>query len=313
MIEAIVASALLVVVALGVLKGLDTAQHSSGREKARAVAAALTEQDQERLRAFRAIDLADYDETRTVTVNNAPYEIVSKGDWIKDSTGGTSSCNNTGAEADYMRITTTTSSGLINSPIPPITMSSLVAPPAGKFSVTQGTLGVQVNNRDGVGTAGVPVTITGPSTDTKNTNSAGCAIFPSIPIGSYTASVSTFGFVDHSGGSPGTVAGTVTSGTVSVSTLEYDDAASAAVTFDTETRLGLTPGEAHDNRPCSGSPQRRALASDNLRRKSLSQGWGRCTIQVNNSRTFDSLRPQSVIGDRCHDGDTSNSDQQSAS
>ena len=241
MIEAIVASALLVVVALGVLKGLDTAQHSSGREKARAVAAALTEQDQERLRAFRAVDLAEYDETRTITVNNAPYEIVSKGDWIKDSTGGTSSCNNTGAEADYMRITTTTTSGLINSPIPPITMSSLVAPPAGKFNVNQGTLGVQVNNRDGVGTEGIPVSIAGPASDTKDTNSAGCAIFPSIPIGSYTATVTKLGYVDHNGKSPGTVAGTVTSGKVSVSTIAFDAAASAAVTFDTEPRLGVPP------------------------------------------------------------------------
>ena len=64
MVEAIVAAMLLVMVALGVLKGLDTAQQSSGREKARSTAAALTEQDQERLRSFRAVDLANYDETR---------------------------------------------------------------------------------------------------------------------------------------------------------------------------------------------------------------------------------------------------------
>ena len=49
------------IVALGVLRGLDTAQRSSGREKARSAAAALTEQDQERLRSFRAVDLANYD------------------------------------------------------------------------------------------------------------------------------------------------------------------------------------------------------------------------------------------------------------
>ena len=239
MIEAIVSCLLLVVVSLGVLKGLDTANRSSGREKGRAVAAALTEQDQERLRAFRAVDLADYDETRTVVVNNAPYTIVSRGDWVRDSTGGTASCNNTGVEADYMRVTTTTTSGLINSPIPPITMSSLVAPPAGAFGINQGTLGVQVNNRDGEGVAGVPVTISGPASDTNNTNAAGCAIFASIPVGSYTASVTQAGKVDHSGETTGTVLGTVTNGTVSVATLEYDSAASVAVTFDTEPLIGL--------------------------------------------------------------------------
>ena len=239
MIEAIVSCLLLVIVSLGVLKGLDTANRSSGREKGRAVAAALTEQDQERLRAFRAVDLADYDETRTVIVNKAPYTIVSRGDWVRDSTGGTASCNNTGVEADYMRVTTTTTSGLINSPIPPITMSSLVAPPAGAFGINQGTLGVQINNRDGEGVAGVPVTISGPASDTNTTNAAGCAIFASIPVGSYTASVTQAGKVDHSGDTTGTVLGTVTNGTVSVATLEYDSAASVAVTFDTEPLSGL--------------------------------------------------------------------------
>jgi type II secretory pathway component PulJ len=46
MIDAVAAAALLAVVALGVLRGLDVAQRSSGREKARSAAAALTEQDQ---------------------------------------------------------------------------------------------------------------------------------------------------------------------------------------------------------------------------------------------------------------------------
>jgi type II secretory pathway component PulJ len=46
MIDAVAAAALLAVVALGVLRGLDVAQRSSGRETARSGAAALTEQDQ---------------------------------------------------------------------------------------------------------------------------------------------------------------------------------------------------------------------------------------------------------------------------
>ena len=171
------ASALLVVVALGVLKGLDSAQRSSGREKARSAAAALTEQDQERLRSFRAVDLANYDETRTVMVNNVKYTIVSQSDWVRDATGGTESCNSNTVQADYMKITSTTTSGLINTPIPPIKMSSLVAPPVGAFGDNQGTLGVQVNDRNGIGVPGVSVTITGPTSISNPTNSAGCAIF----------------------------------------------------------------------------------------------------------------------------------------
>ena len=178
---------LLVMVALGVLKGLDTAQQSSGREKARSTAAALTEQDQERLRSFRAVDLANYDETRTINVNNVDYTVQSQVDWVRDSTGGTQSCNNSATQADYMRITSTTTSNLVNTPIAPITQSSLVAPPVGAFGANQGTLGVQVNDRDGTGVEDVSVTITGPTTVTNPTNSAGCAIFAYVPVGAYTA------------------------------------------------------------------------------------------------------------------------------
>jgi Tfp pilus assembly protein PilV len=241
MIEAVVACAVLAIVVMGVLLGLDAAQRSSGREKARSVAAALTEQDQERLRSFRAVDLDNYDETRFVTVNKAPYKIVSQADWVRDSTGGTQSCNNSATQADYMRVTTTTTSGLINAPIPPIKMSSLVAPPVGAFGANQGTLGVQVNDRDGVGVANMPVTITGPATVINPTNSSGCAIFAYVPIGSYTATATTTGWVDKGGNATGTVNGTVANGTVNVVTMEYDQAASVLVTFDTEPRTSTTP------------------------------------------------------------------------
>jgi Tfp pilus assembly protein PilV len=241
MIEAIVAAVLLVVVALGVLRGLDVAQRSSGREKARSAAAALTEQDQERLRSFRAVDLANYDETRTVKVNNVVYKVTSVAEWVRDNTGGTESCNSNTAQADYMRITSTTKSGLINTPIPPIKMSSIVAPPVGAFGDNQGTLGVQVNDRNGVGVPGMSVTITGPATVNNPTNSAGCAIFAYVPIGSYTGAVDSSGWVDKGGNQKSTVGATVSQGQVKVANLTYDRAASGSVKFDTEMLDGSKP------------------------------------------------------------------------
>ena len=119
MIEAIVAAALLVIVALGVLKGLDTAQRSSGREKARSVAAALTEQDQERLRSFRAVDLANYDETATVDGQQGQVH-----DQVAGRLGPRldrrhrRAATTARSQADYMRITSTTTSALINTPDP---------------------------------------------------------------------------------------------------------------------------------------------------------------------------------------------------
>ncbi len=199
LMEAVIAAAVLMIVILGVLKGLDTANRSSGREKARAVAAALTEQDQERLRSFRAVDLSNYEETRSVDVNNVSYTIDSKAEWVRDSTGGTESCNNSTTQADYMRVVSTTSSGLVATPIAPITMASLVAAPIGAFGTNQGTLGVQVNDRDGEGVPGLPVTISGPATVTNETNSVGCAIFAYVPVGNYTARLNEAGWVDQGG------------------------------------------------------------------------------------------------------------------
>jgi Tfp pilus assembly protein PilV len=235
MIEAVVAAFLLVVVVLGVLKGLDTANRSSGREKARAVAAALTEQDQERLRSFRAIDLANYDQTQTVTVNKIKYRVDSKAEWVRDSTGGTESCTNSASQADYLRIVTTTSSGLITTPIQPITMASLVAAPIGAFGKNQGTLGVQVNDRDGNGVPGLMVNIAGSANVQNPTNAVGCAIFAYVPSGTYTVTLNQAGWVDPAGNTVSTKGATVADGTVAITTMPYDEAASVATTFDTVT------------------------------------------------------------------------------
>jgi hypothetical protein len=145
-----------------------------------------------------------------------------------------------------MRITSTTSSSLINTPIAPIKMSSLVAPPVAAFGSNQGTLGIQVNNRLGQGVQGVNVTIAGPANLSNPTNSAGCAIFAYVPVGSYTASVNTAGWVDRGGNQDATVGATVNQGTVNVRTLVYDIAASVDVSFDTETLGGATvPAQTH--------------------------------------------------------------------
>ena len=169
------------------------------------------------------------------------YTITSQVDWVRDNTGGTESCNNSATQADYMRITSTTTSQLINTPIPPIKMSSLVAPPIGAFGTNQGTLGIQVNNADGAGVEGMNVTIAGPSNQTNPTNSAGCAIFAYVPIGSLHRQ-------RHQPPAGSTRAATrlrrsarpsVRAPSTSRRSI-YDQAASVDATFDTEDRNGST-------------------------------------------------------------------------
>src|SRR5690242_5599185 len=80
LIEAVVSAAVLAIVALAVLAGIDSASNSSGREKARAVAADLAEKDQERLRALPTTSLIALAAAtpQAVKIDGVNYKITSK-------------------------------------------------------------------------------------------------------------------------------------------------------------------------------------------------------------------------------------------
>jgi prepilin-type N-terminal cleavage/methylation domain-containing protein len=100
LIEVIVSAAVLAIVALAVLSGIDGAGASSAREKARAVASSLAEQDQERLRSMPVEMLANPPQTPPVIVDGVTYDVASKAQWITDDTGRTPSCGNNSKQAE---------------------------------------------------------------------------------------------------------------------------------------------------------------------------------------------------------------------
>ena len=234
LIEAVVAAAVFAVIVLGVLAGIDGAAGSSGREKARSVAGTLAEQDQERMRGMRAVDLSNYSWTRDVTHGGSTYTIASETDWIRDNTGGTISCTNSSSQADYLRIRTTVTSSSVGKRTAPVKIDSLVAPPVGAVGSNQGTLTVQINNRDAVGVPNVPVKITsGAFSMTELTNSVGCAVFAYVPVGSYDVNVNEPGKVNPMGTNDVHVSGSVSNGTTNVTTIVYDVAGSVTASFRT--------------------------------------------------------------------------------
>ena len=237
LVEAVAASAIFALMVLGVLAGIDGAAGSSGREKARSVAGSLAEQDQERMRGMRAIDLSNYDYTRTVTVAGADYTVESDSDWIRDNTGGTISCTNSSTQADYLRIRSTVTSSSVGTRTAPVTIDSLMAPPVGALGANQGTLAVQVNNRDSVGVQNIVVKISnGTQTLTEATNDVGCAVFAYIPVGTWDVNVNQAGgWVNPLGVTDVHTSGTVATGTTNVKTLVYD--VSGTVTANVRTRL----------------------------------------------------------------------------
>jgi Tfp pilus assembly protein PilV len=234
LIETLASAALLVAVALAALSGIDRVQRSSLAGKARSVAATLAEQDQERMRAMKAIDLSNYrPAARTVTSGGVDYTVTSRGDWVTDANGGTQSCSNSSTQADYIEITSTVSAPAADAEIRPVSVQSLVAPPVGAFGPNQGTLAVHVTDRDGTDVVGMPVSATGPVNRSDTTNSAGCAVFAYVPVGNYHVLLNQPGWVDPVGSTSVDMTQTVSAGNVNVKDVSYDRAATISVKFDT--------------------------------------------------------------------------------
>ncbi len=156
LIEVIVSAAVLAIMAMAVLSGIDAASNSSAREKARAVAASLAEQDQERMRAMSVETLAGLNETRPLPVDGVNYTVKSEAKWVTDDQGGTPSCGNSSKNNEYLHISTTVTSKIVGKNVKSIKIDSLVAPSV-VWSSTHGILGVKVVDRNGVGVTGVTV------------------------------------------------------------------------------------------------------------------------------------------------------------
>jgi Tfp pilus assembly protein PilV len=236
LIEVIVSAVVLAIVALAVLSGIDGAANGAARERSRSVSASIAEQDQERLRAMRAEDLGEFAETTEKTIDGITYTIRSEGEWISDSTGGTTSCTNNEDQVDYIKISTTVSANVVGRKTQPTTITGLVAPPAGR---ARGTLAVQVVDRNAAPVVGLRVYVeranpdTEFSTDDEVTNELGCAVFPRIPIGNYEVELREPGWVNHDGQNPATKGTTVNNGAVTLETIEFDRAGTINVSFDT--------------------------------------------------------------------------------
>ena len=229
LIEVMVGAVVLGIATVALLNGIDGAQGASARSKARSTAAALAEQDQERMRSLPVATLPGYSATRTVAVRGVNYTVVSSGSWATD-TGGSISCSNNAKTAANIRIQSRVTSNNTGGNIDQV---SLVTPPPGSFASGEGRAIVKVADRNGGPMAGASVNLTGAGSFSGTTNSLGCVVFPFVPVGNYIASVGGLTLVDWQGNSPATKALTVTQSTSTTASLEMDGAAQIRAIFDT--------------------------------------------------------------------------------
>jgi Tfp pilus assembly protein PilV len=200
LIEVVVAAALLLIIAMGVLQALDHADARGAEEKAKSIAGNLAQAEQERLRALPLDQLSNNHSTSTEVVNGATFGIESRAEWVTDASGQ-ANCATGGASADYLRITSTvTSTSLLGRA--PMTLNSIVAPSARAFSATEGSLSVQIVDRSGAPVPGESLSLTGDVNVSGVTNAKGCVLWGYLPAANdYVLSYSTEGWVDPSGAS----------------------------------------------------------------------------------------------------------------
>jgi Tfp pilus assembly protein PilV len=254
LIEVMVAAVLVAVMGAALFGALDSSAKVSGTAKARAGAAAIAQDDQERMRAMPVVALNNMRQHRDpVTVGKISYVVDSRADWIADASGSTD-CTANGKAADYLKITSTVDAKNVPG-LKPVVVTSLVTPAPGTFQGNEGSAAVTVVDRDGIGIPGLSVSINGPTFATDVTDSKGCAFFGYEPSGNYTGLVLASEYVDVDGNVSGTLtpvstafAVLISPGTVStVSPKKIDLAGKATVNFQT-TRIIPTGTEPVDSK-----------------------------------------------------------------
>ena len=240
LIEVVVSSLLLMLVASGVYLGLDAASATSGVNKHRTMATAIAQQDQDRMRAMAVGELSNYRDSASSTVGPVTYTVVSSSSWITDDTG-TASCTSGAARAHYLRIASSVTWPGMD--VKPVTIESVVAPPAGSFGTNLGSLAVQVRDRNGAGVPGVAVSLSGARSYTDVTNEIGCVLWGYLPVGNYDVTLSRLGYVDHDAvATPRKVAGVVGEAT---STIAFDYDLGGRIQANYETLVGGAPAPAN--------------------------------------------------------------------
>jgi Tfp pilus assembly protein PilV len=233
LIEVMFAAVALAAVSTAVFSGVDGAVKTATKNRVRSIAATLAEQDQERMRSFKATELSNYRETRTVTVKSVPYTVTSSTQWLRDGSG-TISCTNDSTGASYLKLISTAApvGGRTGSAV---TSTSLLTPPNGAFAAGMGTLAVQLTDRAGAPRPGLTVNDNGPSTAASDTtNEVGCAVFPGVAAGTHTVTVAAPGLVDRSGNSNISQSAGVVDGATTLLTIELEVPSRIDVSFDTK-------------------------------------------------------------------------------
>src|SRR4029453_3189487 len=202
------------------------------RNRSAAAYVAARQLEEVRARSFTSVALGTTTCAYTTTSCNlpSPYTVTQNVVWA--SPGSPSPpCDvptTRGAGLAYKRVTVTVTWPDMGG-VAPVSSQTLLTPPAGTYDPNEGHILVQAYDRDALPLAGQTVTLSGPETASQTTTRAGCAFFASLSPGTYTATMSTTGYVDRQGGQPTSQSVGVTASQITRVQFDYDRAATLSV------------------------------------------------------------------------------------
>jgi len=172
-------------------------------------------------------------------VDGIPYTVTRNVEWLPAG-AGKSACDG-GSAISYPTLSVHVEvTWPVMGNVPPVESTTMMTPPKGTLASNLSFVGVQVLNNKAAPQSDLPVTLTGPGgTYTDTTADDGCAVFALPTAGTYTASLSSSGYVDYYGATNPTKTVVVTSGTLSQLQFNYDKAASMTVSLTTQAGYAL--------------------------------------------------------------------------
>lgn len=193
LIEVIISVALISMVVIAVLFGLDSTNRATSNSRARSQADVLAQEDEEQLRSEPVRRLDEIERTKEVKLGATTYTIKTTSKYIADATS-TASCTSSVAKADYLK-TISTVTWPSEGPGGGVVETGVISPPADSALI------VQVEE-SGTPLPGATVDAIGPAPSVSKyeleTSTNGCAILALSP-GEYTINVSKTGYVDPNG------------------------------------------------------------------------------------------------------------------
>lgn len=193
LIEVVISVALISMVVIAVLFGLDSTNRATSASRARSQADVLAQEDEEQLRSEPVRRLDEIERTKEVKLGATVYTIKTTSKYIADATS-TASCTSSVAKADYLKTISTVTWPSMG-PGGGVVETGVISPPADSALI------VQVEE-SGTPLSGVTINAIGPAPSATKyeleTSANGCAILALSP-GEYTINASKTGYVDPNG------------------------------------------------------------------------------------------------------------------